>query len=251
MVDLTRPSPPSPSDDQRPARAVAEVWATPPDAEGHPTAASLADRVVAIATVVVPCEGAAALLPTAARKAAAAATSRAARQALRLRTGPGTGLHLEEVGAGGHVLVRDTTIDGRWPDWAEEAAALGFRSVAVIPVVTGRGRLGRLELYSADPDAFDAEALLRATELGGLASLALDVAHDRDGLRQALEARGHIGMAMGILVERYGLGIDAAFQVLVRYSQHHNLKLREVASLLVESGDLPDSGLPDDDLVDP
>lgn len=243
MVDLTRSSPHSPSDEQRPARAVADAWATTPDTEGQPDAAALADRVVAVAKVVVPCQGAAALLPTVAHKAAVAATSRAARQALRLRQGPGTALHLEQIGAGGHVLVRDTTTDGRWPDWAQRAAALGFRSVVVIPVSTGRGRLGRVELYAADADAFDAEALLRATELGGLASLALDVAHDRDGLREALEARGQIGVAMGILVERYGLTIDAAFQVLVRHSQHQQLKLREVASLLVETGDLPDHDL--------
>jgi AmiR/NasT family two-component response regulator len=44
---------------------------------------------------------------------------------------------------------------------------------------------------------------------------------------------------MGILMERYNLNGDQAFQVLRRYSQDTNTKLREVAQQLIDSRRLP------------
>jgi hypothetical protein len=41
-------------------------------------------------------------------------------------------------------------------------------------------------------------------------------------------------------MERFTLDADRAFDVLRRYSQHHNLKLHEVATRLIESRRLPD-----------
>lgn len=149
---------------------------------------------------------------------------------------------LADVGPAGHVHVRDTVTDPRWRDWGREVATLGHRAVVVVPLSSRSGEPGRLDLYAEDPDAFDDEACLRATELGGLGSVAIGVAHDRDGLRRALDARGDIGIAVGVLVERYRLTVDAAFQVLVRHSQHLNVKLRDVARRLVEEGDLPAEG---------
>jgi GAF domain-containing protein len=111
-----------------------------------------------------------------------------------------------------------------------------------VPLAAGGRSIGVLELSAREPHAFDDDAVARALELGTLASVALAAAHDRDGLRRAVDARSLIGIAMGVLVERYELGVDAAFQVLVRLSQHHNLKLREVARMLVEDGVLPDDG---------
>ena len=37
------------------------------------------------------------------------------------------------------VLIRDTTTDDRWPEWAAKVAALGVRSVLDVPLVTGGG----------------------------------------------------------------------------------------------------------------
>jgi len=42
-------------------------------------------------------------------------------------------------------------------------------------------------------------------------------------------------------MERYDLEEDRAFEVLRRYSQDHNLKLREVAEQLVSTRKLPAS----------
>jgi AmiR/NasT family two-component response regulator len=51
-----------------------------------------------------------------------------------------------------------------------------------------------------------------------------------EGLRTAMRSRHLIGIAQGMLMERHGLSQDAAFEVLRRYSQIHNVKLRDVAA---------------------
>jgi AmiR/NasT family two-component response regulator len=49
---------------------------------------------------------------------------------------------------------------------------------------------------------------------------------------------------MGILMERERITAEQAFDVLRRASQHLNIKLREVAQNLVETGEDPDVGRP-------
>jgi AmiR/NasT family two-component response regulator len=50
-----------------------------------------------------------------------------------------------------------------------------------------------------------------------------------DQLEDALEARHAIGEAMGIFMERHQLSEGDAFNVLCRISQHHNIKMRDLA----------------------
>ena len=60
-----------------------------------------------------------------------------------------------------------------------------------------------------------------------------------DQLRRALETRTTIGVAVGIVMERYGLGQDRAFEALSRWSQESNRKLRDLAADLVAGRPLP------------
>jgi GAF domain-containing protein len=232
VVDLTdTPAPPSSPDEHAPSHD-----------RDAPTTLHVAERVVSLAALVVPCDAAGIEVHDAvAAGHAHVANGEPARRALvlrRLHDGP-------DVASTDHVLVADTAAETRWPAWGGGLADLGLRSVVVVPLsATGRS-FGVLELSARRPHAFDGDALARALELGVLASVALAAAHDRDGLRRAVDARSLIGIAMGVLVERYDLAPDAAFQVLVRLSQHHNVKLREVARMLVEDGALPDEAMLD------
>ncbi len=54
-------------------------------------------------------------------------------------------------------------------------------------------------------------------------------------LEKALESRDVIGQAKGILMEREKISADAAFEMLCTSSQHLNMKLRDVAAMLVAS----------------
>jgi AmiR/NasT family two-component response regulator len=54
-----------------------------------------------------------------------------------------------------------------------------------------------------------------------------------------MDARKVIGIAMGILMERYSIEADRAFDVLQRHSQANNIKLREVAQMIADRQPLP------------
>jgi AmiR/NasT family two-component response regulator len=58
-------------------------------------------------------------------------------------------------------------------------------------------------------------------------------------LRRGLDTRTIIGQAQGILMERAGLNEREAFETLRRASQHRNVKLRDVAARVVETGEFP------------
>jgi hypothetical protein len=53
------------------------------------------------------------------------------------------------------------------------------------------------------------------------------------GLRRALESRGLIERAKGVLMHRHGWTADDAFQYLARLSQHTNVRLAELADRVV------------------
>lgn len=58
-------------------------------------------------------------------------------------------------------------------------------------------------------------------------------------LRTAIGTRHVIGMAQGILIERFGLTQDSSFELLRRLSSTHETKVHDVARELVRSGRLP------------
>lgn len=60
------------------------------------------------------------------------------------------------------------------------------------------------------------------------------------GLNEAMHSNRVIGVALGILVERYAISPEAAFAYLRRVSQDNNRKLRDLASELVRAGTVLD-----------
>jgi GAF domain-containing protein len=144
----------------------------------------------------------------------------------------------------------DLETELRWIHFAPQATRLGIRSVLALPL-TANSQLGALNLYARYPGVFGVFDRARAALLASLAGLALSVAHSHedeerraDNLHGALVSREIIGEAMGILMERERITADQAFDVLRRASQHLNIKLREVAQNLVDTGEDPDVGPP-------
>lgn len=129
---------------------------------------------------------------------------------------------------------------------APDAAPAGARKAAAddrveldLPLRGPARDLGVLHLSLDAAVGTDPATTRLVHDVAALVEVTLSVAGDRDDLRRAVDTRGIIGVAMGILVERYDLAPDAAFQVLVRHSQYQNLKLRDIATALVEDGTLP------------
>jgi AmiR/NasT family two-component response regulator len=58
-------------------------------------------------------------------------------------------------------------------------------------------------------------------------------------LRAGLESRTVIGQAQGILMERERITAEAAFAILRTASQNTNVKLRDIAVRVVDTGEDP------------
>lgn len=138
----------------------------------------------------------------------------------------------------------DLLEDDRWPAFSASAVAAGVRSVLAYPLSADQP--SALNLYAALPSAFGSVDRAKGQLFTTLARLALDTAEERASeerdLLDALRTRDVIGQAQGILMERDRITADQAFSVLRRASQHMNIKLREVAATLVETGEAPNTG---------
>jgi GAF domain-containing protein len=138
------------------------------------------------------------------------------------------------------LVVSDLASDGRWPRWTGRVAELGIASVLAAELTDDQDRrIGSINVYWTEPRTFTDDEIAFVNIFARHAALALAESIDMAGLNTALDTRKRIGQAQGILMERYGLDETRAFEVLRRYSQDHNVKLREVAEHLVGSSKLP------------
>lgn len=137
-------------------------------------------------------------------------------------------------------LSHDIGADPRWPRWGPRVAALGVGSVLAIRLTTEEETIGALNLYGAETNAYDEDAIDHAVVFTAHAANALGTARLVSGLETAMMSRHDIGIAQGILMASYGLTVEQAFEVLRRYSSHRNVKLRVVAEQVVRHGRLPD-----------
>jgi transcriptional regulator with GAF, ATPase, and Fis domain len=126
----------------------------------------------------------------------------------------------------------------RWPGFAPEALRLGVGSMMGFLLYTEDEELGALNIHSRRPGAFTEVSELTGWLLASHAAVSFASARTHAQLEQALGTRHMIGEAMGILMGTHGLTEEQAFEVLRRYSQENNVKLREVARLVCEQGTL-------------
>lgn len=132
--------------------------------------------------------------------------------------------------------IDDLQTEQRWPKYRTRALELGIRSSLSFQLFTEGRNLGALNLYSRQPHSFDDDDPQIGRLFAAHAAIALRGAQREDELQGALRSRDVIGMAKGILMERYEIGEDRAFEMLIRASQTTHIKLREVADYLVRSG---------------
>ncbi|WP_107765085.1 GAF and ANTAR domain-containing protein [Nocardioides terrigena] len=152
----------------------------------------------------------------------------------------GEGPDLELIADRHEVIIRDVREESRWPRWCEAVADAGIRSMLGSRLYTSQQVIGSLNLYDPEPGAFDEADADVAHMLARHAAVAMQHARGDEHLRKAVDARNLVGQAQGILMERFDLDADRAFEVLRRYSQHHNTKLHLVAQQLIDSRTLPE-----------
>jgi GAF domain-containing protein len=132
---------------------------------------------------------------------------------------------------------------GRWPRFA---AALvdreSYRSVHALPLRLRGEPIGALNLFHRRPGPLPAADLALGQALADVATIGIlsERAINRgevlnEQLQTALNSRVIIEQAKGVLAERGGIGMDAAFDRLRNYARNHNLKLSDVARQIVAS----------------
>jgi hypothetical protein len=140
------------------------------------------------------------------------------------------------------VVANDLANDDRFPVFGPRAATLGARSALSYQLFPDReqgARLGAMNVYGRRTDAFDADAVEIGAVFATHCATVLAAVIAREGFEAALASRDVIGQAKGILMERHRLTATGAFELLRQGSQELNVKLREVAQHVVDTGVLP------------
>jgi GAF domain-containing protein len=163
-----------------------------------------------------------------------------AEQADSLQYALGEGPCVEIADTGGWLRSGDVGADSRYPAWGPQAAGLGIGSLLAVAVTDRDGPLGALNLYSARTGAFaDRDVVDIALVYAVHATTALSSARRASTLQTAVSSRHVIGMAQGIAMERYGIDQHQSFELLRRLSSTTNVKLRDVATQIVETRAIP------------
>jgi GAF domain-containing protein len=139
------------------------------------------------------------------------------------------------------VTTDDVTADRRWPVLARGAGAGAVRSVLCVPIHHDGGVTGVVNVYSGQVQAFDATGRrigeLTAAAVAGV----LQNVSERESMRAlaanlecALTSRAIIDQAKGMIMARLGVDADDAFARMVHLSSRLNVKVRDLAGLIVE-----------------
>ncbi|WP_432044162.1 GAF and ANTAR domain-containing protein [Streptomyces cadmiisoli] len=159
---------------------------------------------------------------------------------LQERMGEGPCFDAARISTGERVFrIADLTGEQqRWPAYAPRARELGVGSMMGFLLYTDDEDFGALNLYSRRPGAFSETSELAGWLLASHAAVAFSAARTHAQMERAVATRHTIGEAMGILMASHHLTEDQAFDVLRRYSQQTNTKLRDVARQICAQGHL-------------
>ncbi len=165
-----------------------------------------------------------------------AATSQLAVDVDRMQERFGEGPCLDAAAGDSMVLCNDLRDDARWPRFAEAAVAAGVHSTMSFQLYTHDKRMGALNLFGNEPQAFTAQSQAVGAMFATHAAVALITNDERLQFKSALASRDIIGQAKGMIMERFGVDAVRAFELLTKVSQNTNRRVAEIAEELVARG---------------
>jgi hypothetical protein len=130
--------------------------------------------------------------------------------------------------------------DNQWPNFAMEARRLGFTTVHALPMRLRGEVIGAVNIFASNPTALTQSEVEVGQALADVATVSLlqerglrEARLLNEQLQGALNSRIAIEQAKGMLAERRGIELDAAFDALRAYARHTNQKLSAVAQALL------------------
>ena len=144
------------------------------------------------------------------------------------------------------VMSSDLMDNPRWPRFGPVALRAGFKSVHAIPMRLRGVTIGALNLFRADAGGLDEADVVAAQALADVATIGI-LQHRAglqahmvvDQLNHALNSRVMIEQAKGMLAERSGIDMGAAFTWLRNHARSHNLLLVDVAQAVIDGTLVP------------
>jgi uroporphyrinogen-III synthase len=133
------------------------------------------------------------------------------------------------------VAVQDVAAEElyRYPELARKA---GLTSLLSVPLVTGHGVIGTLNIYTRDRRAFSEEEIGFARAVAGQAAMAFENARlvsETLEMKRLLEARKIIERAKGILQHRDKITEEEAYMHLRSESRRLRRPMRELSEAIV------------------
>ena len=158
-----------------------------------------------------------------------------------IQYGIGQGPCITAAREGQTVMSGSLGSDPRWRKFGGTVARLGVHSVLSLPLVTPDRVVGAMNVYAHDRHVFDE----RAAELGEIYAVPAAIAVQNAQvlaqtqrlaaqLQAALETRGVIDRAIGIMMSRSGGTEDQALARLRALSQNEHHKLAVVARQIID-----------------
>jgi len=206
---------------------------------------SLLERVTAVAGRVLPGDPITSVtVLTHGRPTTAAASGDLALELDQLQYRLGDGPCVTAASTGRATEIPDTAHPTQWVEVARRAAEEGCGSVLSFPLPVREELTAALNVYARRFTVADERTRRLMSRFVSYAVVPVSnmylytTAVERAGnLQTALDSRGVIDQAKGILMERYRLTADQAFQALTRVSMETNTKVRDVAERLVSTGE--------------
>ncbi|MGK2881502.1 MAG: GAF and ANTAR domain-containing protein [Mycobacterium sp.] len=133
------------------------------------------------------------------------------------------------------VRIDDFEHDTQFPDYNVEVVKLRLRSALSFKLYTSQATAGALNLFSYQPNVFDAECEAVGSVLAAHAAAAILASRHGEQLQSALTSRDLIGQAKGVIMERFGVDAVRAFEMLRELSQTSNIRLVEIAQRVIDT----------------
>lgn len=125
-------------------------------------------------------------------------------------------------------------VDVRWPRYGPLAADLGIHSQMGIELFDEPGLIAGLNFYSSRVGAFDDDTVEAAMLYAIQATHTLGRVMTQKQLTDAMTATTTIGRATGVVMQRFQLSADRAFELLTRVSRVRDVTIETLAGQILD-----------------